>query len=615
MKTEAGRLLIIENELAHRETLCKQLLDMGYTVFDADDEQTALAICREHRLDLVLIGADLPEMDGGDLLRRLKAERALEHVPLILVAIGDDLDTVANLIDKGAEDYLQAPFNPVLLQTRLNDSIDKKRLRDQSMEYAHLVDDLKLVILPTGVALSVEDNFERLLEKILQETKNVSNADAGTLYIRMDDDTLKFAIMSTDSLGIAMGGTTGKEIPFKPLPMYDPVTHEPNHHNVASYVALHGQSVNIPDIYNAEGFDFTGAMAFDQRNGYRSTSSLTVPLKNKTEVIGVLQLLNAIDPITGEVIPFNPYQQLVVETLAAQAAVALNSQLLRRRQEWLLKLERDVQIGRQIQTDFLPTNLPSPAGWEIAARFHPAREVAGDFYDAFNVANNRVGLVIADVCDKGVGAALFMALMRSLLRAFAQQHHAMDWENILAEDAGPGAVSEMPAEQRRIFLTPGAVNLHNSIQLTNDYVADNHANLNMFATMFFAILEPVGGNLLYVNGGHNPPAIIDPQGVIKKRLPPTGPAVGMLSGSTFTIAQAKLEPGDTLMAFTDGVTDARNPQGKLFHESSLLPLLQQPAESATALLDRVDSALSKHIADAVQFDDITMLAARRLPKR
>jgi sigma-B regulation protein RsbU (phosphoserine phosphatase) len=88
----------------------------------------------------------------------------------------------------------------------------------------------------------------------------------------------------------------------------------------------------------------------------------------------------------------------------------------------------------------------------------------------------------------------------------------------------------------------------------------------------------------------------------------------MLSGSTFTIAQAKLEPGDTLMAFTDGVTDARNPQGKLFHESSLLPLLQEPAESATALLDRVDLALKEHIADAVQFDDITMLAARRLPK-
>lgn len=184
-------------------------------------------------------------------------------------------------------------------------------------------------LIDIGIALSAERNHARLMERILLEAKDLCNADGGTLYLRTEGDKLKFEIMRTDSLKIAMGGTTGKSIDFPPLPLYDPDTHEPNERNIASYAALTKQSVNIPDAYEEEGFDFSGTKKFDEGTGYRSKSFLTVPLSNhEGDVIGVLQLLNAQDRDSGTVIPFGADIQPLIEALASQAAVALDNQML-----------------------------------------------------------------------------------------------------------------------------------------------------------------------------------------------------------------------------------------------------------------------------------------------
>lgn len=278
----------------------------------------------------------------------------------------------------------------------------------------------------------------------------------------------------------------------------------------------------------------------------------------------------------------------------------------RRERESLLKIERDVQIARNIQLGFLPKELPQPEGWEIAARFHPAREVAGDFYDAFTVAQGRrVGFVIADVCDKGVGAALFMALFRSLYRAYSMQHYSMRWTDVL-EDKLSGA-----AVRQRVAPSTGTSALKNAMDLTNDYIAKNHADSNMFATTFFGMLDPQTGQLIYVNGGHNPPAIVSTangETTIKARLKPTGPAPGMFPDVDYKMGQVMLEPGDTLYCFTDGCTDAKDPEGHLFGEKRLMDLVSQPSESASGLVECIDSALREHIGEANQFDDITMIA-------
>ena len=279
--------------------------------------------------------------------------------------------------------------------------------------------------------------------------------------------------------------------------------------------------------------------------------------------------------------------------LKARVVSTLEKKRLRDKERLYAKsLERDLEIGREIQKSFLPEELPRVPGWEIAARFRPARQVAGDFYDAFALpASGWIGLVVADVCDKGVGAALFMALFRTLLRAAATGG---------ADSPGSAAVGDAD---------PGA-ELLSAVRLTNDYIAKTHGRSNMFATLFFGVLEPATGALLYVNGGHEAPVVYGPGGV-QARLAPTGPAVGMMPDMAFAVGEARLQKGDGLLAFTDGVTDARGASG-LYGEERLLARMREVASSpASALLDSIESAVLAHAEGWEQADDITLLAVRR----
>ena len=252
---------------------------------------------------------------------------------------------------------------------------------------------------------------------------------------------------------------------------------------------------------------------------------------------------------------------------------------------------RDLQIAREIQLGFLPDALPRVPGWEVAAHFQPAREVGGDFYDAFTLMDSRyAGFVIADVCNKGVGAALYMALFRTLIRAFGQH---------LADHGAADAAT-----------APCLHDLQDVVMRTNQYITHTHERAMMFATLFFGVLDPATGRLTYVNGGHEPPVIVGPRGV-KARLPPTGPAVGLLADGEFDVQAIALEPGDTLFAYTDGLTEAADADQELFGDERLLSLLATPAPSATALVERVDAARRRHTGGADQSDDITMLAIRR----
>lgn len=178
-----------------------------------------------------------------------------------------------------------------------------------------------------GIALSAEKDPQRLLELILVGAKRITHADGGTLYTLTAERTLELAIVRTDSLGIAMGGTTGNPVPFAPVPLYS--NGEPNLHNVASCAVLQDRTINIPDAYAAASFDFSGTRDFDRETGYRSRSFLTVPLKDhEGDTIGVLQLINAQRPGSGEPAAFSEADERLAQSLASQAAVALSSQRL-----------------------------------------------------------------------------------------------------------------------------------------------------------------------------------------------------------------------------------------------------------------------------------------------
>jgi HD-GYP domain-containing protein (c-di-GMP phosphodiesterase class II) len=178
-----------------------------------------------------------------------------------------------------------------------------------------------------GASLSAERDINRLLEAILTAAKTITRADGGTLYRVTEEKTLRFEIVRTSSLKYYLGGTTGNPVPFYPIQLYK--DGRPNQTMVAAHAALTGRTVNIADAYTAEGFDFAGTRAFDAKTGYRSKSFLTVPMRNhEGEAIGVLQLINAQDPHTGEIVPFSASDQRLAESLASQAAVALTNRML-----------------------------------------------------------------------------------------------------------------------------------------------------------------------------------------------------------------------------------------------------------------------------------------------
>jgi HD-GYP domain-containing protein (c-di-GMP phosphodiesterase class II) len=178
-----------------------------------------------------------------------------------------------------------------------------------------------------GASLSAERDINRLLESILAAAKTITGADGGTLYRLAEDKTLRFEIVRTTSLKYYLGGTSGNPVPFYPIQLYK--DGKPNHSMVAAHAALTGKTVNIADAYTADGFDFSGTRAFDSKTGYRSKSFLTVPMRNhEHEAIGVLQLINARDPKSGEISAFSDSDQRLAESLASQAAIALTNRML-----------------------------------------------------------------------------------------------------------------------------------------------------------------------------------------------------------------------------------------------------------------------------------------------
>lgn len=266
-------------------------------------------------------------------------------------------------------------------------------------------------------------------------------------------------------------------------------------------------------------------------------------------------------------------------------------------------LRREMDVARNIQRDFLPESLPTVPGVQLEAALHAARQVSGDFYDAFQLPSGRLVLVVADVCDKGVGAALFMALFRSLIRASA-------------DPVGGGAIQMIGGRHTLVMqavesATPGDL-LTRVAGFTNNYIARLHGRANMFATVFMSVLDPYNGALDYLNAGHEPALIIAPGGGTRE-LRPTGPALGLMPDAVFRAEKANLEPGQTLLAFTDGLVEARSPTGEVFGGERLRSVVRtlsaSPAPDLVRELVAVLKAFARH---AEPHDDLTLLAATRV---
>lgn len=326
---------------------------------------------------------------------------------------------------------------------------------------------------------------------------------------------------------------------------------------------------------------------------YAVRSAMAVPIIRDNELLGILTLLHSQPGI------FHQGTVDVMEVTAGQLGLALESaKLYSKLHEYSRALDAELEKGKQIQKDFLPRELPRLPGWDIAACFHPARQVSGDFYDAFLLPNGWLAVVIGDVCDKGVGSALFMALIRSLLRVFTGK---ISLSGVSISTGDRPSSGEVDSEVETAL---GAV------ASTNEYIAQEHGDQGMFATLCLGIINPQTGLLAYVNAGHLPLAIVGEKGV-REFLSATGASVGIDSITRYRSAITRIEPGEVLFGYTDGVTEAMSPDEILYPKQRLLGLLAEPASSSSALIDRVKTDLFNHIRHAPQSDDIAMVAVHR----
>ena len=283
--------------------------------------------------------------------------------------------------------------------------------------------------------------------------------------------------------------------------------------------------------------------------------------------------------------PFEP------TLLHARILSSLEKKHLRDLQKLYLKgLERELDIAREIQTSFLPSELPKVGGWEIAIYFKAAREVAGDFYDAFLLPNGDLMCVIGDVCGKGVGAALFMTLFRSLIRVTATTDNfsvRMDTKTLTS-----------------------AERLRHIVSFTNRYIVETHGDAGTFTTVFIGIIDIKDGMLSYINCGNEPPLLLRDGGVVST-LQPTGPVVGVFEDAQFEVKEILIEKNDLLLAFTDGITDSKNPDEEFFGIERLTAILGDRITTSAELLNKIETQLHQFNGTADQFDDITLMALKR----
>lgn len=267
----------------------------------------------------------------------------------------------------------------------------------------------------------------------------------------------------------------------------------------------------------------------------------------------------------------------IITGIAQQAALAIQNDLLQKEMVVRERLETEVQLARQIQQTFIPETLPQLSDWELAARWKTARQVGGDFYDVFELPDNKLGLFIADVADKGVPAALFMALTRTLVRAAVIE-------------------TDSPAE---------------ALKRVNDLLIPD-TKQGMFVTAVYAVLDMHKNELTYVNAGHNPPLWIKSDGTVEK-LTRTGVALGAAEGVQYEQRVIPLEKEDNILLYTDGLTESYNNDGEFFGEERLVEAIQANlCFSAHDLMDVIEKSLLDFVQDMPPADDLTMLVLRKV---
>jgi len=440
-------------------------------------------------------------------------------------------------------------------------------------ERAHLYDLIRSrrileqdALLKLSNALIASYDLQAIVDQVVHVVAEVLSTDACALMLAGAEGGIEFRASVGWNLSLFAAGP----------PRFD-------RQGPAGLAYYTGQPIRSDDLETDRRFNFD-----DLYRHLEFRSVLAVPVTHSGQAIGAL-VVNTRTPRQ-----FNDDDIRLMQLMANQAAIAIETVRLQERAAAERQLRKELQLARDIQTSFLPRQLPRLAGWDFGAYYAAAREIGGDFYDFIPLRDpsqrpagmegnflegcNLLGLVIADVSDKGVPAALFMALSRTLVRAVTISGRS-------------------PAE---------------AIQRANELIRSDSRS-DQFITLFYAALDPEAATLRFVNAGHNPPMLVrcDPETIFTLRAP--GTVLGILDGIRLTEAETHFEPGDILLMYTDGVIDALNADSEEFGMERLAKIMIENCHlSAEGLVNKIVEELGAFVGDREAFDDMTMVAVKRV---
>lgn len=438
-------------------------------------------------------------------------------------------------------------------------AIENARLYDSAQEQAYA----SAALLQVAQAVVSLNDLDEILGTIIRVMPILVGVDRCVLYL-WDSD--KEAFSPYEEYGLSEDDEIAfweNDYPLNTSPLLDAVREQ-----ARLLAAPLGKAESIQDWMSMDAPDEASENAALASN---HQLLLTVPLLIKNDIFGILLVQEAPGGLR-----FRARRLDIINGIAQQAALAVQNDRLQDEKVVRERLEAEVQFARQIQQTFIPETLPIRSGWDLAARWLTARQVGGDFYDVMELPGGRLGLFIADVADKGIPAALFMALTRTLVHAAVIE-------------------TESPAE---------------ALRRVNDLLIPD-TQQGMFVTAVYAVLYPDTGKLIYANAGHNPPLWLTQAGKVE-RLTRTTMALGVVEGTDGEERTIKLKKGDTLLLYTDGLSEAFSPTGDLFEEERIIAALQaEHSKSAERILQSIEEKLEEFVGDVEQSDDLTMLLLKR----
>jgi phosphoserine phosphatase RsbU/P len=428
-----------------------------------------------------------------------------------------------------------------------------KRIKMENMENRKLTPDHLSLLYRLSQTFNSSLNLDEVLNHVMDEVIAVLRAERGFIMLRDDRGELLFRT----ARGIDQN--TIQEPDFKIS------------RSVVEQVARSGQSVLTSDALRDDRLSMRESVV---TLGLRSL--LCVPLQVKQETIGVIYVDNRF-----QIGIFTQDDLELLRAIAANAAIAIENARLYQVAVEKGRMERELQLAYKVQSSLLPVDIPHREGWDFAAKWQPATQVAGDFYDFIILDDDHIGLVIADVTDKGMPAALYMAFSRSILRA-----------NINHASSSAQAVTD------------------------SNRMICSESSYGFFVTLFFALLDVSSGNFTYVNGGHVPTLLVkneegDTVNKIQK-LMPTGIALGIDAEQTYKENSILLNAGDFVVLYSDGITEAINQKEHEYGTERLENvLLAINNHSAEGVIEAIISDLISFTGGQEAFDDITIVVAMR----